>query len=69
MDGAHIRRLEQHVIRCEGRRVPIWLNSVQTLDYVEPNAKVALSGQIGVQIHEGPPSQAIYRNIEIRELP
>lgn len=58
----------QFVIRCEGRRVQIWLNDVQTVDYGEKEPGIAASGVVAVQIHGGPPSEAWYRNIRIRPL-
>lgn len=56
------------VIRCEGPRVQIWVNKVQTVDYTEKDKDIAASGLIGLQIHSGPPAEAWYRNIRIREL-
>lgn len=55
-------------IRCEGARVQIWLNGVQTVDYQEADAKVARRGIIGLQIHGGKPAEASYKDLEIREL-
>lgn len=56
------------VIRCEGARVQIWLNGVQTIDYTEDDDKVARAGVVAVQIHGGPPSEALYRKIRIKKL-
>ena len=56
------------VVRCEGNRVQIWLNGVQTIDYQETDATVVPSGVIAVQIHAGPPSEASYRKIRIKPL-
>lgn len=55
------------VIRCSGPHVEIWLNGLQTVDYVEQE-DVAREGIIGLQIHGGKPAQASYRNIRIKEL-
>lgn len=55
-------------IRCEGKRVQLWLNGVQTVDFTEEDEGIALRGVIGVQIHSGPPGEAWYRNIRIKEL-
>jgi hypothetical protein len=55
-------------IRCEGPRIQIWLNDVQTVDYQEPEQDVATRGIIGLQIHGGPPSEAWYKDIRIRPL-
>jgi hypothetical protein len=56
-------------IRCEGPRIRLSVNGVQTVDYTETDAKIPLEGIIGLQIHGGGPSEAWYRNITIEELP
>ena len=58
----------QYVIRCEGRRVQLWLNGVQTVDYTEPDESIEQTGLIGLQIHSGPASEAWYQDIEIVEI-
>jgi len=58
----------QYVIRCEGRRVQLWLNGVQTVDYTEPDESIEQTGLIGLQIHSGPPSEAWYKDIQITEI-
>lgn len=55
-------------IRCEGPRIQIWLNGQQTIDYTESDADIARSGVIALQIHSGPPSEAWYKDVRIREL-
>ncbi|MCP4639571.1 MAG: DUF1080 domain-containing protein [bacterium] len=57
-----------YVIRCEGNHVQLWVNGYKTVDYTEPDDAIARSGIIGLQIHGGPPSEAYYRNIVIREI-
>ena len=59
----------RYEIRCEGKRIRLFINGTQTIDYTEPDSKIPLEGVIAVQIHGGPPSEAWYRNISIRELP
>ncbi|MGO8750939.1 MAG: DUF1080 domain-containing protein [Thermoguttaceae bacterium] len=56
-------------IRCEGPRIRLFLNGVQTVDYTEKDEKIPQSGIIGLQIHGGEPSEAWYRKITIEELP
>ncbi|MDG2380239.1 MAG: DUF1080 domain-containing protein [Pirellulaceae bacterium] len=58
----------EYVVRCEGPRVQMWLNGTQTVDYVEPDGKIARQGVIAVQIHGGPPSEAWYKDIRISPL-
>ena len=54
-------------VLAEGNRIQIFLNGERTIDYQEPE-KVSSTGVIGLQIHSGPPSEAHYRNIRIREI-
>ena len=56
-------------MRCEGPRIRLAVNGVQTVDYTETDEKIQPGGVIGLQIHGGPPSEAWYRNIAIEELP
>jgi hypothetical protein len=58
----------QYVIRCEGRRIRLWMNGHQTVDYIEADEAIPQTGVIGLQIHQGPPAQAQYKEIKIREL-
>jgi len=57
-----------YVIRCEGKRVQFWINGHQTVDYTEPDDSIVQKGLIGLQIHGGPPTEAWYRNVRIREI-
>jgi hypothetical protein len=56
-------------IRCEGRRIRLWVNGHQTVDYTEPDTSLPQSGLIGLQIHGGAASEAWYKDIRIRDLP
>ena len=58
----------EYVIRCQGPRIQIWLNGLQTVDYTEQEEGIARSGVIAVQIHGGPPSEAWYKDIVLVEL-
>jgi hypothetical protein len=59
----------EYVIRCEGKRVRLWINGYQTVDYTELDDTLEQHGIIGLQIHSGPPSEAWYKEIYIQELP
>lgn len=59
----------RYEIRCEGPRIRLSVNGVQTVDYTETDPSIPQSGIIGLQIHGGKPSEAWYRNITIEELP
>lgn len=55
-------------IRAVGDKIKLSVNSHPTIEYVEKQANIARTGIIGLQIHSGPPTEAWYRNIRIREL-
>jgi hypothetical protein len=55
-------------VRAEKDRIQIWLNGNMTIDYKEPDSNIPRSGIIGLQIHSGPPCEAWYRNIRLKEL-
>jgi hypothetical protein len=57
------------VIRCEGQHITIHVNELLVADYTEKEKDIATTGIIGLQIHGGPPAEASYRNIRIKELP
>jgi len=57
-----------YVIRCEGRHIQLWINGKQTVDYTEADESINQKGLIGLQIHGGPPGEAWYKNIRIKEL-
>ena len=57
-----------YVIRCQGKRIQLWINDLQTIDYTEEDDGIEQVGLIGLQIHGGPPSEAWYKDISIREL-
>jgi hypothetical protein len=56
-------------ILCEGRHVRLWLNGHPTVDYTEPDTSIPQVGVIGLQIHQGGPCEAWYKEIVIKELP
>ncbi len=58
----------EYVIRCEGKHIQLWINGYQTVDYTEPEEGIEESGIIGLQIHGGPPSEAWYKDVELREI-
>ena len=55
-------------IRCDGNRIQLWINDVQTVDYREEDEGFPTDGHIALQIHGGPPGEAWYRNIQVRRL-
>jgi hypothetical protein len=55
-----------YAIRCRGNRIQLWVNGVQTVDYVEADESIRQSGVIGLQVHSGKPVEAWYKNIRIK---
>ncbi|QDV21549.1 HEAT repeat protein [Gimesia panareensis] len=55
-------------IRCQGPRIQLWINGVQTVDYTEEDPKIPLKGIIALQIHGNLVNQVHYRNVRLREL-
>ena len=56
------------VIRCEGPRIQIWVNSVPTVDYTETDDSIPRTGKLALQIHGGEPAVAAYREIRIQSI-
>ena len=73
-DGELIKKTEKlgdwntYEIRCEGPRVVLKLNGVQTVDYTEEDKSLEQEGLIGLQIHGGAKSEVSFRNLTIEEL-
>ena len=59
----------EYLIRAEGRRVRLWINGLQTVDYAEPDEQRAQWGVIGLQIHGGAVAEARYKDLALQELP
>jgi hypothetical protein len=55
-------------IRAEGRRIRLFLNGRQTVDYTEPDETIPQSGLIGLQVHGGGKARVSYRDITIENL-
>ena len=55
-------------IKSVGRRIRIWLNDVQTVDYSEPDKEIIHTGKIALQVHGGGKALAAYRNIKVTRL-
>ncbi len=57
-----------YVIRAEGDHITLKINDITTVDYREPDDKIARSGMIAVQVHSGGPLKVEFRNLRIKEL-
>jgi hypothetical protein len=59
----------EYVIRCEGRRIRLLINGVETVDYTETDPTIPQEGAIALQIHGKMVGTVRYRNIRIQEFP
>ena len=59
----------EYQIRCEGKRIRLWVNGLQTVDYTERDDTISQFGLIGLQIHGGAVAEASYKDIIIKQLP
>lgn len=66
LDRAGWNRYE---IVAAGPRIRLWINGEQTVDYTESDPAIAREGRICLQIHSGPPGEAWFRDIQIRQIP
>jgi hypothetical protein len=55
-------------IKAVGNKIQLSLNGHETVSFEEKDDKIANTGVIGLQIHSGPPTEALYRNIRIKSL-
>jgi hypothetical protein len=55
-------------IRAENRRIRIYLNGHQTVDYTEEDINIPQSGLIGLQIHGGGKAQVAFKDIHLETL-
>ena len=58
----------EYTIRAEGPRIRLWLNGTLTVDYTEKDDKIEPTGIIGLQVHGGGKTKALYTDITIEEL-
>ena len=57
-----------YVIRAVGDHIVLKINGVTTVDYHEPDAKIARSGIFSLQIHSGPAMEVQFKDIRIKVL-
>jgi len=55
-------------VQASGKHIVLKLNGVVTVDYTEEDESIAQTGLIGLQVHSGPPLEARFRNIRIKQL-
>lgn len=55
-------------IHAENRRIRLYINGHETVDYTEEDKSIPQSGLIGLQIHGGGKAEAAFKDITIKEL-
>lgn len=58
-----------YVIRALGPKIVLTLNGVTSVTYTEPDASIARTGRIGLQIHAGGPMVIQFKDLWIQPLP
>ena len=58
-----------YVVHADKRRIRLYINGKQTVDYTEPDTTIPQSGLIGFQIHGGGVAQVAFKDVFIEELP
>jgi 3-keto-disaccharide hydrolase len=61
----HLKDWNTYEISCDGDHIQLKLNGVETADLHD---SARLNGIIALQLHAGPPMEAYFRNIRIKEL-
>lgn len=56
-------------IRTTGKRIQVFLNGEQTVDYLEPDNSIPQSGLIALQVHGGGKVEVFYKDLILEELP
>lgn len=55
-------------IRAEGKRIRLYINGTQMVDYTESDASIPQSGLIGLQVHGGGKALVQYKDITLEML-
>ena len=58
----------EYEIRAEGKRIRLFINGTQTVDYTEPDETIPQSGIIGLQIHGNGKAEVRYKDITLEKL-
>nr|WP_229320917.1 DUF1080 domain-containing protein [Larkinella knui] len=58
----------EYEIRAENRRIRLFLNGKQTVDYTEPDETIPQEGLIGLQIHGGGKAEVSFKDLMLEEL-
>lgn len=68
MKAGEMQEWQTYRIRAIGDHIQLWLNGIQTVDYVEKEPGIDKSGIIAVQIHGAMQAIIAYKDIQIVDL-
>ncbi len=68
MKWIKIDEWNDYEIRAEDRRIRLYINGHETVDYTETDLSIPQSGLIGLQIHGGGKAQVSFKEISIEEI-
>lgn len=68
LEWVNINDWNDYEIRAEGRRIRLFINGHQSVDYTEEDLSIPQYGLIGIQIHGGGKAQVYVKDITIQEL-
>jgi hypothetical protein len=68
LEWIKINDWNDYEVHAEGRRIRLYINGHQTVDYTEEDQSIPQSGLIGFQIHGGGKAEAAFKEVFIEEL-
>jgi hypothetical protein len=68
LEWIKINDWNDYEVHAEGRRIRLYINGHQTVDYTEEDQSIPQSGLIGFQIHGGGKAEAAFKEVYIEEL-
>ncbi len=68
LEWVKVNDWNDYEVHAEGRRIRLYLNGHQTVDYTEEDQSIPQSGLIGFQIHGGGKAEAAFKDIYIKEI-
>ncbi|WP_304236578.1 DUF1080 domain-containing protein [Jiulongibacter sediminis] len=68
LDWIKINDWNEYRVHAEGRRIRLYVNGHQTVDYTEADDSIPQKGLIGLQIHGGGKAEAAFKDITIQEI-
>ncbi len=68
LDWIKIGEWNDYEIRAEDRRIRLYVNGHQTVDYTEADTGIPQAGLIGFQIHGGGKAQVAFKDIRLEAL-